>query len=202
MSTAADIRSDLRAEGRARMRDAMLDATYAIVLEQGWGAVRMGRVAARVGVSRQTLHAQFGTKDALGQALVLREADRFLELIAAALDEHPDDVVDAVRHAATVTLEMLAANPLLQAILAGPVRPGDESLLPLLTSRGQPLVHRASEGVTAWLRTHSPGSDPALLADLVDSVVRLVVSHSLMPVDPADVVGDRLARIVATGLGR
>jgi AcrR family transcriptional regulator len=182
------------------MRDAMLEATYATVLEQGWGSLRMGSVAARVGVSRQTLHAQFGTKDALGQALVLREADRFLELITAALEEHPDDVVEAVRHAASRTLEMLAANPLLQAILAGPVRPGDETLLPLLTSRGQPLVHRASEVVTAWLLAHGPQSDPAVVADLVDSVVRLVVSHSLMPVDPPDVVGDRLARIVATGL--
>jgi AcrR family transcriptional regulator len=197
---AADIRSDLRAEGRVRMREAMLDAACQTVVAEGWASVRMGRVATRVGVSRQTLYTQFATKDALGQALVLREADRFLALITTTLDEHPDDVVHALRHAATQTLELLAANPLLQAILAESVHASDETLLPMLTSRGQPLVHRAGEVVTAWLQAHSPQSDPALVTDLVDSVVRLVVSHSLMPVDPPDVVGDRLARIVASGL--
>lgn len=200
MTTAADIRADLRAEGRARMREAMLDAAYATVLERGWGAVRMGGVAARVGVSRQTLHAELGTKDALGQALVLREADRFLDVVRATLDEHPDDVVGAVRATATRTLELLADNPLLTTILAGPVRPGDETLLPLLTSRSQPLIARATEVVGGWLGSRRPDVDPRVVDDLADSVVRLVVSHSLLPVDPPGQVGARLARIVATGL--
>lgn len=201
MPTAAEIRAEVRAEGRLRLRAALLDAARATTVEQGWGSVRMGAVAARVGVSRQTVHAEFGTKEALGQAVVLREADQFLVEVRRTLNRHPEDVVLAVREAATRTLDLLAGNPLLASVLTGPARPGDETLLPMLTSRGQPLVGRATAEVASWLADRCPDAPADLVADLADSVVRLVVSHALQPADPPSVVGARLSRIVATGLG-
>ena len=73
MTTAAAIRADQRADTRRRMREAMLSAAHGLAVARGWGAVRMGEVAQHVGVSRQTLYAEFGSKEALGQALVLRD---------------------------------------------------------------------------------------------------------------------------------
>lgn len=191
VTTAADIRAD----ARTRVRDAMLDAAHALVVESGWGAVRMGAIAARVGVSRQTLHAEFGTKEALGQALVLRVTDRFLDGVGEALAPHGDDVGAAVRAAVTYTLTGTAADPLLQTVLTSTRGAGDETLLPLLTSRGEPLLQRASAVLTAWLRAVRPELPGGLAAEVVDSVVRLVVSHAVLLLDPPDVVGERLGRL-------
>jgi len=76
----------IRAQARQRLRDAMLDAARELALGAGgWAGVRMGAVAHAVGVSRQRLHAEFGTKDALGQVLVLRETERFLTGVVGTL---------------------------------------------------------------------------------------------------------------------
>ena len=197
VTTAAGIRAD----ARVRVREAMLDAAHALVVARGWGAVRMGAIAAEVGVSRQTLHAEFGTKDALGQALVLRVTDRFLLGVAEQLEAHEGRLEDGVRAAVTFTLERTKADPLLQTVLTSTRGAGDEGLLPLLTSRGEPLLHRSSEVLSAWVRGHHPDLDPALVDDVVDSVVRLVVSHAVLLLDPPDAVGARLGRLAVRGLG-
>lgn len=197
MTTAADIRAD----ARQRVHDAMLDAAHELVLGGGWGAVRMGAVAARVGLSRQTLHAEFGTKEALGQALVLRTTDRFLLGVQQSLEASPGGLRDAVRAAVVFTLESTARDPLLQTVLTSARSGADETLLPLLTSRSEPVLQRSSEVLTAWVRAHHPELDAALVADVVDSVVRLVVSHVVLPVDAPAAVGRRLADLAAAGLG-
>ena len=197
MTTAADIRT----EARTRLRDAMLDAAHELTVASGWAAVRMGGIAARVGVSRQTLHNEFGTKDALGQALVLRVTDRFLAGVAEALAPHGDRLADAVTAAVTYTLRGTAGDPLLQTVLTSTRGAGDETLLPLLTSRAEPLLHRSSDVLTAWLRGVRPEADPDLVAEVVDSVVRLVVSHAVLLLDPPEQVGARLGRLAERALG-
>lgn len=197
MTTAADI----RAEARQRLRDAMLDAAHELTVSGGWGAVRMGAVATRVGVSRQTLHAEFGTKEALGQALVLRTTDQFLAGVTDALERSPGRLREAVEAAVGFTLERCALDPLLQTILTSARGTGDETLLPLLTSRSEPVLQRSSEVMTAWVAAHHPELDPAVVRDVVDSVVRLVVSHAVLPVDPPAAVAGRLGRLAELGLG-
>jgi len=150
-------------------------------------------------VSRQTLHAEFGTKEALGQALVLREADAFLADVRRTLQEHPGDLRAAIHHAVTRTLELLAGNPLLRTVLAGSAGAGGETLLPLLTSRGEPLLVRARAVLADWLEAQR-GPSPVPVVGLADSTVRLVVSHALTPLEPPDAVGARLADMVAAGV--
>jgi AcrR family transcriptional regulator len=81
--TVVDLRAETRAFGRARLRELALDAARDIVLTRGWAAVRMGAIATAIGISRQSLHGEFGTKDELGDALVLRETAAFLDGVAA-----------------------------------------------------------------------------------------------------------------------
>lgn len=197
VTTAADI----RAGARARVRDVMLDAAHGLAVTGGWGAVRMGAVAAQVGVSRQTLHTEFGTKESLGQALVLRVTDRFLAGVAEALDEHPGRLREGLQAAVQFTLEQAERDPLLQTVLAGTRAVGDETLLPLLTSRGQPLLARATHALSVWVAAHHPDLAGGQVAEVLDSVVRLVVSHVVLLVDPPQTVAARVARLAERGLG-
>ena len=70
---------------RELLRTTLLDAARALLGERGWARVTMADVAARVGVSRQTLYNTFGSRDELAQALVLREQERMLAGVAGNL---------------------------------------------------------------------------------------------------------------------
>src|SRR5680860_222326 len=65
------------------LRDRLIEAASQITCDTGWSDVTMAKLAGRVGVSRQTVYNELGSKPALGQALVLRELDRFLDVVAA-----------------------------------------------------------------------------------------------------------------------
>lgn len=53
----------------ARTRHRILEAAQAVFLAQGYGAASMDAVAARAGVSKQTVYAHFGAKEALFVAM-------------------------------------------------------------------------------------------------------------------------------------
>src|SRR5215210_7157460 len=82
----------------------------------GWQAITMAKLADRVGVSRQTVYNEIGSKRQLAEAMIMHELEVFLRAVDAAFEEHPDDLSDAIREAATRVLEMAAGNPLLHAV--------------------------------------------------------------------------------------
>ncbi|MFI7097971.1 TetR/AcrR family transcriptional regulator [Streptomyces sp. NPDC050161] len=105
-------------------RDSLLDAAYTALASRPWTAVRMVDVAARAGVSRQTLYNEFGSKEGLARALVRRETDSYLAGVERALaDGRPartgDDAAGRVVAAAAWTLRTARANPLVRAALTG-----------------------------------------------------------------------------------
>ena len=192
----------------ADMRDRLVEAAAAITCEAGWSAVTMSKVAARAGVSRQTVYNELGSKPALGQAMVLRELERFLAVVAAELDSH-DDLVEAIRSAAEKILVMAAENPLLHAGLASaPSGSGDGSAngaqLPFRTTDAAPVIGAA----TAVIADRVPSRYPALgltvreLGVAIDAIVRLVLSHVMQPGADPGATSDDLAWIVARVLGR
>jgi AcrR family transcriptional regulator len=191
--TVADLRAETRAFGRARLRELALDAAREVVLDRGWSAVRMGSIATAVGISRQSLHAEFGTKDDLGDALVMREVSIFFDGMLERLEHHPGDLAGAVRDAGGYILAAAGDSPLLQTILTRAPAQGDFSLLPLLTTRGEPLVDRAVEIFGDWVTTQWPETDRDDALLMVESVVRLALSHILTPTIPPSEVADRLA---------
>ena len=162
------------------------------MLDRGWAAVRMGSIATAVGISRQSLHAEFGTKDDLGNALVMRETAEFFEGMRTMLAEHPGDLAGGVAAAAQYMLAVAHDNPLLQTILTlTPANGGDVSLLSLLTIRGEPLIGRASEVLGDWVCEQWPSAPPEDVRLMVESVVRLGLSNILTPTRaPVDVASD------------
>ena len=197
----ADLQAETRAYGRARLRELALDAARDVVLQKGWAAVRMGAIATAVGISRQSLHAEFGTKEDLGHALVMRETGEFFEGVRARLAEHPGDLGGAVTAAATYMLTVARENPLLQTILTRAPVDGDTSLLPLLTTRGEPLISRADEFLGQWVAEQWPDLNPDDAALMVESVVRLALSHILIPAKSPVQTADELARVACRCVG-
>ncbi len=189
--TVVDLRAETRAFGRARLRDVALDAARDVVIARGWAAVRMGAIATQVGISRQSLHAEFGTKDELGNALVMREMAEFFGGVAARLAEHPGDLAAAVSDAVRYMVAVARDNPLLETIITRAAAGGDVSLLSLLTVRGEALLGTATALVADWVIGQWPSADPADVRIMVESVVRLCQSHILTPTkSPAEVGAD------------
>lgn len=189
--TVPDLRTETRAYARSRLRDVALDAARQVVLDGGWAAVRMGNIAREVGISRQSLHAEFGTKEELGNALVLRETSQFFEGVGTRLAAHPGDLAGAISDAAEYMLTAARDNPLLVAILTQSAAGGDMSLLSSLTFRGEALIETAMALVRNWATGQWPSADPADVRLMVESVVRLCQSHILTPTrTPAEVGAD------------
>jgi len=70
-------------------RERIVEAAVAMTTEAGWSGVTMAALADRVGVSRQTVYNEVGSKEGLAEAVILRELARFLAVVSAAFDRHP-----------------------------------------------------------------------------------------------------------------
>lgn len=177
-------------------RDALLDATYDTIVAGRWPRARMADVAALAGVSRQTLYNEFGNKDALCQALALREARRFLVGIQSAMEAHDGNPGDAVGAAVSWGLRAAGDNPLVKAVLTDDAA----GLLPFVTTRARPVHEAVRDGMAAFL-AEWPRMDLATVREAADVAVRLTISYLILPTEPVDVSAERVARVVDTLLG-
>ncbi|MFC4021307.1 TetR family transcriptional regulator [Micromonospora sp. GCM10011542] len=179
-------------DSRQRLRDMIVDAARAQTVAAGWDGVRMGGVATAAGVSRQTVYNEFGNKAGLAEALARREVDRFVGDVRTALAAHGPDVRAGAYAAIAQTLAAAADNPLIKAILTS-ARGGSDELLPYLTTRAELVLTEATGALTDWAGTFLPSADPAALAFAADTIVRLVVSHIVLPRTPVDETAAALA---------
>jgi AcrR family transcriptional regulator len=182
----------------ASTRDALLDAAYDAAVSGDWLRTRMVDVARTAGVSRQTLYNEFGTKDALAQAMAMREIQRFIDGTERALDEaHPDDPIQAVGAAALYTLQRAADNPLLKAALTDDT----SGLLSFLTSRGEPALVAARTSFENYYSTHWPDLPRDAIRIAAETIVRLTISYLTVPADvPPEVVAHRMSDLARTFL--
>jgi AcrR family transcriptional regulator len=189
------------AQMRDVLRDRLLDAAAELTCAEGWNAVTMGVVAERVGISRQSLYKEIGSKAVLGEAVVTRETDRVLAGVIGQLRAHGSDAVAGIPAAVGYVLAAGADNPLIKAILTG-ADAGDASLLPLLAARPEPVLARAIAVVGAQARDLYGGLPlaPSTLDRLSEIVVRLTLSHLMQPTGPADEAVAQAHLLVATAL--
>jgi AcrR family transcriptional regulator len=179
-----------------RLPDAIIDAARRLAIARGWDAVRMGQVAAEAGVSRQTVYNEFASKTGLAEALAAREVERFVTGVRRDLFAHGADAREAAYAAIAHVLTEAAANPLLKAILTS-ARGGADPLLPFLTTRADVVLVAATSVIEDWAVTHFPGIDAGNLAFGAETLVRLVVSHIMLPLAPVEETAGRLADLAA-----
>lgn len=172
------------------LRQRIVDAAVALTSDVGWSQVTMGKLADRVGVSRQTVYNEIGTKPALAEAMILSELDRFLQVVTSAFDAHPADLVQAIRSASEGVLELARGNQLLHAVVSA-THGADTELLPLLTTHAQSLLAAAKLVVGERVAPYDIGLDAEHLDAAIDMVVRVVLSHVMQPsASPADTSTD------------
>ncbi|MEU9019618.1 TetR family transcriptional regulator [Actinomadura sp. NPDC048394] len=185
---------------RSGPRERMLDATSAIVEDGDWGALRLARVARDAGVSRQTAYNEFGSKVGLGRALVEREVDAFLGGVQERMERHADDVPAAVEAAVLFALTEAARRSLLRNIF-GAGRSRDDELIALATRGRDPVVGH----VVAAFRGYADATWPDVPADvkdlLVETLMRVTVSHAVAPLHEPAEVARSLAELTRRLLG-
>ncbi|HEY0638420.1 MAG TPA: TetR family transcriptional regulator [Pseudonocardiaceae bacterium] len=177
---------------REQLHTAILDAAREQAVERGWRNVRMGDVAAAVGVSRQTVYAEFHNKDALAEQLAVRELRHLLLALSNELDGLDGDLHSVVRAGVLFVLREAEANTVLHAALTG-ARPADNELLPLLLKSVEPIILAAQGILVAFAGQRFPEVDPERLDLCVESLVRLVVSYLVLPVHPHEEIATRVA---------
>lgn len=180
------------------LRERILDATAGITVGGGWAAVSMGKVASVVGVSRQTVHTEVGTKAELAEALVIREVEHFLAEVVAGFDEAPD-VPTAIERSITRLLERAADSALVRGVVAA-AHGADTELLPLLTTRPEHLLELATATVQGLVAPFALPLPQVRIDATIEVIVRVTLSQVMHPTgSPAD-VAEHLAWMVQTVL--
>ncbi|MGW1862431.1 TetR family transcriptional regulator [Streptomyces collinus] len=186
---------------RKQMRARVLEEAWQLASKAGWDRVRVADLAQRAEVSRPSIYAEFGDRAGIGTALVHRETERFLLGVAEVLAGHRDDVAAALEAGVGHALAEAARNPFIRAVVTAG-RGGTDALLPFLTSRPEPVFSQAVRLVAAWLSEVVPGAPESRRNEAADIVVRLAVSHMLLPAPDAGDASTQVARAACAVLGR
>lgn len=178
------------------VRDRLLDATIEAASIHGLSRLSVGDVAARAGLSRQTLYKHFPNKDALVAEAVLREAQAMVGQIVAAA-ESLDDPQASLEAAILLTLRLTREHPLLDRL----VRTEPEALLPLLFGDGGVVAVAVRSVVEQIIGERLPDLDPVEIRRVADLLSRVLISYAVSaPDDPPEVVASFVATLVTSGL--
>jgi AcrR family transcriptional regulator len=159
------------------LRESLIEVAAEELAVNGFSGLRMADVASRVGVSRQTVYNEFRNKEGLVQAVALQRTAEYLAGVEQRLveAEHP---FDGMRNALTFMLEQAARDRLVTSVVTGA---DAEDLLPFLTTKGLPVLLPATDVVARHLRGQWPDLPADRLVRAAETIVRLALSHLLLP---------------------
>lgn len=165
---------------RELLRTSVLDAMRELLTERDWSKITLGDVAARAGVSRQTLYNEFGSRAGLAQSYALRLADDLVDHVDSAIANNVGDARAAFHEGLAGFFLDAAGDPLVQSLLAGEVK---LDLLRLITLDAGPLLDRATQRLAtafqrSWVSASAAESDV-----LAHALVRIALSY--IPTPPA-----------------
>ncbi|MGQ0632501.1 MAG: TetR/AcrR family transcriptional regulator [Sporichthyaceae bacterium] len=136
------------------------------------------QITKRSGLSRVTIYRRFPGKQNLVEAVLLKEVRAFLDALDARIADLPTQE-EKLTEGFVFTLEVFANHTLLNRLLESE----PESVLPMFTTEGGPVVAAARDYLAALLAKEFPGDgrDPAELSVVAELVVRLMLSFALTP---------------------
>jgi len=179
--------------GEALLRDSVLDAMRRELLGKDWSAITLTDVARTAGVSRQTIYNEFGSRQGLAQGYALRLADRLVDDVSRAVDDHIGDLYAAFLDGFRSFFTASAADPLVVSLLSGKAK---SDLLQIITTDSGPIITHCSTRLTesfidSWVGTTA--EDAGVLAR---AIVRLAMSYVSMPPEADHDVAADLARLM------
>jgi AcrR family transcriptional regulator len=182
--------------GKDAVAETILDAALQEFLAYGLRRTNVDVVAKRAGVSRATLYRRFDGKDALVQAVLIRECRRFFTSIVAATG-HLSTVEERLVEGFVVGVRYAREDPLMNRLMAS----DPEALLPYLTVNGGLVVAVARDFLVQQGERHGElpsieGREPAGVAELF---VRLAISFTLTPDSCIPLGSDAEVRAFARG---
>ena len=176
---------------RTLLHDTVMAAVDDLVRSRGWAATTMADVARAAGVSRQTVYNEFGSRQALVEAYVVAR-DR--------------DAADRGRRSCARPRRRCAPAPCARRSScssswprtsrscrsSGRTRDSGE-LIRLLTGVGQALAGDRVARLIPEVWPQVSEQDARLLGD---SLVRLAISHALLPTQDPGVVAEQVGRML------
>ncbi|HEY5154380.1 MAG TPA: TetR/AcrR family transcriptional regulator [Acidimicrobiales bacterium] len=182
--------------GDGTVRERILSAALKTATVHGIARLSVGDVARTAGLSRQTVYKYFPSKDALIAAVVLNEASELVSQVVAAADA-VDDPRSALEAAILAALVVTREHPLLDRL----VRTEPETLLPLLSVDGGPVMGLVRPVVEEIVGRKLPDLSPVQTRRLADVITRLLVSYAIAaPDDPPEVVAASVAALLTGGV--
>jgi AcrR family transcriptional regulator len=172
------------------VRDTIVAAVDDLVRTRGWTATTMSDVATAAGVSRQTVYNEFGTRQALVQAYVLREIEALVSAVETHVRAHADDARAALSGAFGLFLRLASDEPLVRIIVAD--AEGGE-MIRLLTSTGLAVATERVGALIEDVWSQVGHADARLIAE---SLARLAISHALVPTGSSDESAAAVTRLV------
>ncbi|MDQ6839090.1 MAG: TetR family transcriptional regulator [Actinomycetota bacterium] len=181
-------------QARALRRRSLLDTGLnPLLAHRPWASIRMADVAASAGVSRQTIYAEFGSRQGLAEAYVVAETERFLGMVDAALEAGGSDPRAALSAAMATFLAAARDRGLLRAIVNDD---GNHDLLTLITTRGEGVLDAAGGHLARFFHHRWPtmsGTDAHLAARCL---VRLALSYATRPDGPPAEAAEEVATLL------
>jgi AcrR family transcriptional regulator len=164
--------------GRRDRRDDLLAAAARRFVTVGIRRTTMEDIASEAGAGKATLYRHFANKDAVIDALLAREAERFERLLLAAAAE-ADTAVGELEAAFVAGVDFFVHHPVM-------IRGRDEEpavLLPRITADGGPLVRRGLDLLADLVasgveRGELRDVDPRMTAEVL---MRLLLSYFAFP---------------------
>lgn len=191
-------------------REQLLDVLSDVVLDEGYGAASIDRIAREAGIARTVVYAHFGNLEGVQHALIERTEQRALQGIRRIVPDLPvEDDPDVIL--------VEALHGFLQGVLDDP-RTWRLALLPIdgapaelrgVIGRAKQAVSGLLEPVIAWgvvQRGGPKGIDPEiltrLLVTIIEDTARMVLSEPER-YDPDRIVAftQALLRSIARGDG-
>jgi AcrR family transcriptional regulator len=163
-------------------RDQILDATQAIVDEQGFHALSIEAVARRAGISRPVVYEHFGDLAGLLEALTDRMAERAGAQLAAVLpaDLDRDDPAGALLAAFRGYLEAARSDPATWRMVLMPPEGAPEIARERIAIGRNAVLAQLAEAIRPGLGSGQASPDPELTARMIstlaDDAVRLALT--------------------------
>lgn len=177
------------------LRDRIVVAAARRTAAHGWPRLTMSRLAHDVGVSRQTVHAEVGTKDDLARAVLLAELRTFLSRARESFGRHEGDLPAAVEAGVRAVLELAEESPLLRRLVSSS-HGADTAVLPLVETNPALLISTARDVVVDMVGLDDADLTPEQVQAVVDVVVRILLSHVMHPSDTPERTAAQVAWLV------